>query len=160
MSRLKEGIQLLISIALPQAAGGIGSLFTKAGMEIWYRKLDKPPFSPPSWVFAPVWITLYILMGLSAFLVWRRGWHRREVKSALGVYAAQLIRNTLGSFVLVGRHSIGGGLAIIIALWILILATMVKFFQISRWAGILLIPYLLWVTFAAVLNYSFYMLNK
>lgn len=157
---LSDGIKLLTSIAAPQAAGGIGALFTTTGMDGWYRSIEKPSFNPPSWVFGPVWITLYVLMGISAFLVWRKGWSRRGVKPALGVFGAQLAVNTLWSYAFFGRHSIGGALAVIIVLWGLILLTMIEFFRISRSAGILLIPYFLWVSFAAVLNYSIFVLNR
>ncbi len=159
-SRLRNGIKLLTSIAVPQAAGGIGTLFTETGMDRWYRTIEKPSFTPPSWVFGPVWITLYVLMGISAFLVWRKGWNRPGVKPALAVFGAQLAANTLWSYVFFGRHSIGGALAVIVVLWGLILLTMVEFFRLSRTAAFLLVPYFLWVSFAAVLNYSIYVLNR
>ncbi len=160
MQRWSDWFKLVISLVTPQIAGGIGAIATRSSLSSWYAQLDKPSFTPPSWIFGPVWITLYILMGLSAFLVWHRGWDRLGVKPALTVYGAQLAVNTLWSWAFFGNRSPLGGIVVIIVLWALILVTMIRFFRVSRLAGILLIPYFLWVTFAGVLNYSFYTLNR
>jgi translocator protein len=160
MKRFAEGIKFLISILLPQLAGGIGSIFTRKTVGTWYAGIVKPAFAPPSWIFAPVWVSLYILMGLSAFLVWHKGWSKPGVKSALGFFCAQLLVNSLWSWIFFGRQSILGGLITLGVLWILIVFTMIKFFHVSRYAGLLLIPYLLWVTFAGILNASLYYLNR
>lgn len=160
MKRVNEVLIFLTSLAAPQAAGGIGSFFTRAGLDPWYATLAKPSFTPPSWLFAPVWVTLYLLMGISAFLVWRRGWNAGGVKPALTVFGAQLILNSLWSYAFFGRQSPGAGVAVIAVLGVLIIVTMLRFLRISRTAGLLLLPYLLWVGFAAVLNYSIFALNR
>jgi translocator protein len=160
MKGLREYIKFIVSLILPQVAGGIGALFTRETVGTWYAALEKPSFNPPPWIFAPVWISLYILMGLSAFVVWRRGWDKPGVKTALGIFSVQLVVNSLWSWMFFGRESILGGLIILGVLWILILSTIVKFLKVSRLAGLLLIPYFLWVTFAGVLNTSLYFLNR
>ncbi len=141
-------------------AGAIGSIFTRSAVTTWYATLGKPAFSPPNWLFAPVWTLLYILMGIAAFLVWRKGLGNRQVRSALIVFLIQLILNTLWSMVFFGLESPLFGLVVISVLWVVILVTVIQFFKISRAASILLWPYLLWVTFAAVLNSSIWLLNR
>lgn len=159
MLRFPEWFKLLICLMFPQVAGGIGALSTRASLSSWYGQLEKPWFTPPSWVFGPVWITLYILMGVSAFLIWRRGWRQPGVRTALGFFGAQLAVNAMWSWVFFGRRSTFGGFMVILVLWALILITMIQFFRVSRMAGILLMPYILWVSFAGVLNYCIYSLN-
>jgi len=150
----------VVSIVACLAAGAIGSIFTRSAISTWYATLEKPPFSPPNWLFAPVWTLLYILMGIAAFLVWRKGLGNRRVRSALIVFLIQLILNTLWSVVFFGLESPLFGLVIISVLWVVILVTVIQFYKISRAASVLLWPYLLWVTFAAVLNYSIWLLNR
>jgi tryptophan-rich sensory protein len=152
--------KLVVSIVACLAAGAIGSIFTRSAISTWYATLEKPPFSPPNWLFAPVWTLLYILMGIAAFLVWRKGLGNRRVRSALIVFLIQLILNTLWSVVFFGLESPLFGLVIISVLWVVILVTVIQFYKISRAASVLLWPYLLWVTFAAVLNYSIWLLNR
>jgi len=142
------------------AAGAIGSIFTRSAIPTWFVTLEKPVFSPPNWLFAPVWTLLYILMGIAAFLVWRKGLGNGQVRSALIVFLIQLILNTLWSVVFFGLESPLFGLVIISVLWVVILVTVIQFFNISRAASMLLWPYLLWVTFAAVLNSSIWLLNR
>jgi len=152
--------KLVVSIVACLAAGAIGSIFTRSAVTTWYATLGKPAFSPPNWLFAPVWTLLYILMGIAAFLVWRKGLGNRQVRSALIVFLIQLILNTLWSVVFFGLESPLFGLVVISVLWVVILVTVIQFFKISRAASILLWPYLLWVTFAAVLNSSIWLLNR
>ncbi len=152
--------KLVVSIVACLAAGAIGSIFTRSAVTTWYATLGKPAFSPPNWLFAPVWTLLYILMGIAAFLVWRKGLGNRQVRSALIVFLIQLILNTLWSMVFFGLESPLFGLVVISVLWVVILVTVIQFFKISRAASILLWPYLLWVTFAAVLNSSIWLLNR
>lgn len=152
-------IKLILSIVICQAAGIIGTIFTGDSVLGWYAGLNKPSFNPPDWIFGPVWITLYILMGISLFMIWREDLKNKDVRSAFNLFMVQLVFNTAWSIVFFGAHSITGGLIIIIILWILILMTIIKFVKISRFAGILLIPYLLWVSFATVLNFFIYKLN-
>ncbi len=152
-------LKLLISLLVPQLAGLIGSIFTAPAIPTWYATLEKPSFTPPSWLFAPAWITLFVLMGVAAFLVWRRRLEERQVKIALGIFIVQLILNALWSVIFFGLESVLGGMILIVVLWLAILATMFAFFRISRAAGWLLLPYILWVSFAGVLNFSIWRLN-
>lgn len=152
-------IRLIISIVLAQATGIIGSLFTYSEIPTWYMTLNKPSFNPPSWVFGPVWTTLFLLMGIAAFLVWKSGWSRIDVKKALGVYALQLVFNMTWSIVFFALHSPGWAFLNLIILWILIAWTMISFYKISKTATYLLIPYIAWVSFAGILNYTLWMLN-
>jgi tryptophan-rich sensory protein len=152
-------LKLFISIIICQSAGFIGSIFTTPSIPTWYAFIKKPTFTPPSWLFGPVWITLYILMGVSAFLVWKKGLGTEGVKLALGIFIVQLIFNSLWSIVFFGYKSIFGGLIVIIILWILILLSIIFFLKISIVAGVLLIPYIFWVSFASLLNFSIYKLN-
>jgi tryptophan-rich sensory protein len=152
-------IKLIAAILLCELAGGIGSLFTYPSIEGWYAKLQKPSFNPPNWVFAPVWVTLYLLMGISAYLVWEKNRKSKEAKKSLSIFGMQLVLNMLWSIVFFGLQSLLFGLIDIILLWIAIVVTVFKFFRISRTAGLLLIPYVLWVTFAMILNFYIWRLN-
>jgi len=151
--------KLLISIVACQCAGLIGSVFTTPAIPTWYAALEKPPFTPPNWLFAPAWITLYLLMGVSASIVWRRGLDAPRVRTALIIFLIQLILNALWSVVFFGMESPLYGVIVITVLWIAIVLTTVNFFRISTLAGALLLPYIGWVTFAAALNISILMLN-
>jgi len=154
-----EILKLVVSVSICQFAGFIGTVFTTPSIPTWYATLNKPFFTPPSWLFAPVWITLYTLMGISAFLVWRKGLSDQHVRKASIVYAVQLILNVLWSGVFFGFRSILAGLIVIVILWIAILLTILSFYKISKTAGLLLIPYILWVSIAASLNFSVLILN-
>jgi benzodiazapine receptor len=151
--------KLIVSIIICQLAGVIGSLFTTPAIPTWYATLKRPSFTPPNWVFSPVWITLFVLMGIAAFLVWNKGLNDQKVKMALSIFAVQLILNVLWSVMFFGLRSPLAGLSDIAALWVAILLTILCFFKVSNTAGILLIPYILWVSFAAVLNFSIWRLN-
>ena len=119
-------------------------------MPTWYATLAKPAFTPPHWVFAPAWTTLYVLMGIALFLVWRRGLAEGKVKLAIGLFSAQLLCNAVWSPLFFGLRSPLAGLVDITVLWIAIVFTIFIFFKISKTSGILLVPYLMWVSFAAV----------
>jgi len=155
-----DAIRLAASIVLCMLAGFIGSLFTTPKVPGWYAGLEKPPFNPPAWLFGPVWTALYILMGIALFLVWRKGLAARGVRIALIVFLAQLVLNALWSFAFFGAESPLAGLIVIVALWGMIAATMAVFAPLSRAAAVLLAPYILWVSFAAILNASIYLLNR
>lgn len=150
---------LVIALIVPQAAGALGSLFTVAAIPTWYATLVRPELAPPNGLFAPVWTTLFLLMGIAAFLVARTGMHQGKVRGALVLFGIQLVLNVLWSFLFFGMHAPGLALIEIAVLWLAIAATLLAFLKISRTAGLLLTPYLLWVTFAAYLNYSFWSLN-
>jgi benzodiazapine receptor len=151
--------KLIASIIICQLAGVIGSLFTTPAIPSWYATLKKPSFTPPNWIFSPVWIALFVLMGIAAFLVWNKGLTDQKVKIALSIFGVQLILNVLWSVMFFGLRSPLVGLIEIAVLWVAILLTILYFFKVSNTAGILLIPYILWVSFAAVLNFSIWRLN-
>jgi tryptophan-rich sensory protein len=157
--RLNDVLKLVISLIICQFAGFIGSLFTTPTIPTWYASLQKPTFNPPNWVFAPVWISLYFLMGISAFLVWRKGIENPQVNLALRFFIIQLVLNSIWSVLFFGLRSPLLGLVEIIILWTIILLTILYFFKVSKIAGILLLPYFVWVSFATVLNFSLWRLN-
>ena len=153
-------IKLAASLIICLSAGAIGSVFTSSSVDSWYRTLNKPPFNPPSWLFAPVWTALYIMMGISLFLVWSSKSTQRNKKNiALSFFAVQLFLNMMWSALFFGLQNPLLAFVEIILLWIAIIITIALFIKISATAAYLLVPYLLWVTFAAVLNYSIFLLN-
>ncbi len=152
-------LKLVVSILIPLIAGFIGSIATFSSIPTWYTSLVKPAWAPPNWVFSPVWTTLFILMGIALFLVWRQGLWRKDVKIAVSIFAVQLVLNVLWSVIFFGLQSLIGGLIEIVFLWIAILATIIAFYRISKPAGILLLPYIIWVTIASYLTYTVYLLN-
>jgi len=152
--------RLIISVLICQAAGFIGSLFTRPALSTWYAELIKPRITPSDRVFGPIWISLYILMGVAAFLVWRRGFHHQVVKRALAIFGVQLVLNALWPFLFFGLRSPLAGLIGISILGIAIIFTIRSFLGVSRTAGLLLIPYFLWVSFATGLNLSIWWLNR
>lgn len=151
--------KLIAAILLCNLIGSIGSLVTITGPGSWYASLQKPFFTPPGWVFAPVWITLFTLMGIALYLAGESGMERREVKIALGMFAVQFVFNVLWSFLFFGLRSPLLGLIDIAVLWVLIAATIVAFHTVKKSAAYLLLPYLCWVTIAMALNYGIYVLN-
>lgn len=147
-------------ILLCLVAGGLGGLITNPAIDSWYALLNKPSFSPPNWLFAPVWSILYILMGIALFLVIDSAKKKfSDKKSALRAFAAQLILNFLWTFFFFGLQLTWLAFAEIVILWIMILYTIAKFYTISRIAAFLLVPYILWVTFAVVLNFAVAWIN-
>lgn len=157
---LKSTILLILCILLSQSAGIIGSYFTIDAIQNWYVTLNRPGISPPNWVFAPVWTSLYTMMGISFFLVIRKGISNTTVKIASVIFILQLILNAAWSIVFFGNQNLQNAFFVIIMLIILILLNIFYFHKVNRWAAYLLIPYLAWVSFASVLNYQFWMLNR
>ncbi len=155
----RQAWMLAASIAVPLVAGLVGSLFTIPSIPTWYAQLAKPAFTPPSWVFGPVWTVLYVLMGIAFFLVWQKNFKGAGRNAAIGAYALQLALNVLWSIVFFGMHSPLAGLVVIALLWVSIAATIAVFSRVSKAAAWLLLPYLLWVSFASLLNYSVWVLN-
>jgi benzodiazapine receptor len=149
----------VLSIIACQCAGILGSIFTRSSVSTWYPTLIKPWYTPPGWVISAVWILLFTLMGLSLFLVWRAGLGRPEAKTAIYAFAVQLGANILWSAAFFGMQSPLAAFVVIVLLWILILLTIIRFLPISRKASLLLVPYIIWVSFAAYLNYSIIRLN-
>lgn len=156
----RELPSIVLSILVCQAAGVLGAIFTSTSVSTWYTWLIKPEFTPPGSVISAVWIILFTLMGISLFLVWREGLNRPEVRNALYIFAVQLIVNILWSGAFFGLRSPMAGMIVIAVLWALILITIIRFWPISRTAALLLVPYILWVSFAAFLNYSIWRLNS
>ena len=156
--KINDILKLVISMVLCQLAGFLGSLFTTPAIPTWYKTLKKPFFTPPDWIFGPVWISLFILMGISLFMVWRKQDHP-QFKIALIFFFIQLIFNILWSAAFFGLRSPLLGLIDIVLLWVAILLTIQHCLRISRMAGLLLLPYIIWVSFAVVLNFSLWILN-
>lgn len=157
--KTQDLLRLIASLALCLAAGAIGSLFTMAGMSGWYQSLQKPALNPPSWVFGPVWTALYIMMAVALFQVWGSGAPVAHKRRAGVFFAAQLLLNIVWSFFFFYWRSPSLAMADIILLWLSIAFTTAAFFRLSRQAGVLLLPYLLWVSFAAYLNFQIMQLN-
>ena len=157
---LKKPWHMLASIIVCQLAGIIGSIATYPSIPTWYASLNKPWFNPPNWIFGPVWLLLYTLMGISAYLVWEKGWEKKEVKQALYVFAGQLALNSLWSILFFGMHELLLSSLEIIALDALIFLCIIKFRKISKGASLLLAPYLLWSSFATLLTFSVWLMNQ
>ncbi|MDK2826759.1 TspO and MBR related proteins [Methanolobus vulcani] len=151
--------QLIISIIICQIPGIFGGFITVNAIQTWYAYLQKPTLVPPNWSFSIVWTLLYLLMGISLYIVWQKGWSMSDVKTAMSIFIVQLFFNFLWSYLFFGLRSPQLGLAGITLLWILIVVNIIQFYRISRPAGLLLVPYILWVSFAAYLNYSIMVLN-
>lgn len=156
---IPKPLNLLISIVICMSAGILGSVFTISSIPNWYMNLNKPIFAPPNWLFGPVWTLLYFVMGISLYLVWIKLDSNPGSKKAIKIFLLQLGLNFIWTPVFFGLRSPLFGLIIIISLLISIVATMKSFFTISKLAMYLLIPYLLWVSFATILNAAIYWLN-
>lgn len=155
----RKTTKILIAVAICLFVGFLSGFATQSSMTDWYVDLNKPNFNPPNWIFAPVWTVLYILMGVSAGIVWSKGFHHKWVKTAMYHFLFQLIFNAAWSLAFFGLRSPSYALLIIIILLALIVLTMKWFRIVSKTAALLLIPYLLWVSFATLLNYSIWQLN-
>jgi benzodiazapine receptor len=153
-------IRLVVACGISLSAGLIGSVVVADSFNTWYSTIEKPPFTPPGWVFGPAWTILYLLMGVAAFLVWQKGLGAAAVRVALGWFLVQLVLNASWTPVFFGLHRIGLALAVIVLLWAAIVITIFSFLRVSKLAAVLLLPYLLWVSFAAVLNASIWYLNR
>ncbi len=151
--------KLLISIVVCFLAGGIGSVFTASSIPTWYAALNKPFFNPPNWIFGPVWTTLYFLMAISFYSIWISKGEKKKKKNAVLLFIVQLLLNTVWSIVFFGFKYPLLALVIILLLWASILSMIIKFYSIRKFSGLLQIPYLLWVSFATVLNISIVLLN-
>lgn len=157
---MRTALGLIVAIAIPLAVGAVSGTATVQSVSSWYPTLAKPPFNPPAWIFGPVWTMLYIMMGVAAFVVWQRGWGSAGVRAAITAFAVQLVLNGLWSILFFGLRSPGLALIEIVVLWLAIAATAVLFWRVATVAGALIVPYLLWVSFAAVLNASIWWLNR
>ena len=157
---LKDLPKLFASVIVCQLAGVVGSVFTFPSIASWYKFLEKPFFSPPNWIFGPVWTILYTLMGIALFLVWRKGLADKAVKGAVVIFLVHLAANSLWSVIFFGLHNLLLAFLEILILWLLIVIVTAKFYKINKTAAYLLVPYILWVSFASVLNFSVWWLNK
>ena len=155
-----QPIPFIISVAITLTIGFVASYFTRPEIAGWYATLHKPTFTPPSWAFPVAWTVIYILIATSAYLVWQKRDGSANYKRARLIYFIQLFVNFSWSIIFFGMHQILGALIIIIILWLYILLNIFSFSKFSLTAARLLIPYLLWVTFATALNYSIYILNR
>jgi len=157
--KFTDVLKLTASIFLCQFAGFVGSMFTTPAIPTWYASLKKPFFNPPNWIFGPVWVSLYLLMGISLFVVWQKRDPNAQARRGLILFFAQLILNTLWSVTFFGLQSPFLGLVNILLLWVAIFFTLQQFKKISKIAAVLLLPYIVWVSFAVILNFSFWILN-
>jgi tryptophan-rich sensory protein len=158
MTRKHKFLGLILSLVICFAASGIGALFTTPQIDGWYATLNRPSIAPPNWVFGPVWTLLYLMMAVAAWVVWKKD-GMRQAALPLTLFGVQLVLNVLWSVLFFGMENPFLAFLEIVILWLFILATTIAFFRESRVAGGLMVPYLCWVTFAAVLNYGFWTLN-
>ena len=150
--------RLIASLVICQLAGIVGSLFTTPAIPEWYASLEKPTFNPPNWIFSPVWIFLFMLMSITLYILWQN-LPKKEAKVALIFFAIQLVLNILWSVIFFGLQSPMVAFLEIVILWLFILLTMIKSSRVSKASVYLLLPYILWVNFAAVLNFFLWRLN-
>lgn len=159
-ARTRPRLALAVAILTVEIVGASGAIFTAQGLSEWYGTLQRPALAPPNWVFGPVWTTLFALIGVALWLVWRQADSApAAVRLAVSVFVLHFAFNLGWSAVFFGMQEIGLGLAVILGLWMLIVATMWAFARVDRRAALLLVPYLLWVSFATYLNYQFWVLN-
>lgn len=151
-------IKLLVSILLPLGIGAIAGMFTAKAVPTWYATLNQPSFNPPNWIFGPVWTTLYLLLGISLFIIWNSNPSKKRTQAIL-IFALQLALNFCWSFLFFYFNKIGFALIEIILLWINIIVMLLVFYRIKPIAAYINIPYLLWVSFATILNAAYYFLN-
>jgi len=175
-------LKFLGSIIICEFAGSIGAVYTTPSINGWYKSLVKPQFNPPNWIFGPVWTILFVLMGISLYLVWAKGWKVKNEISKSGrkpwnklsqkfyngpwqkanivlIFVTQLILNILWSVVFFSAHNTGLAFFEVLMLWVAIAFTIVNFYRVSKVAGVLMIPYILWVSFAGILNLTIFLIN-
>lgn len=156
---INKKIKLISAILMSLGAGFVGSAFTTKSIDSWYVYLNKPSFNPPNWLFGPVWTSLYILMGISLYLIWKNGLQKSFVKNSFILFIVHLVLNAFWSIAFFGMHSPILAFGVIIILWLIILILIIRFYKINKFSSYLLIPYILWVSFASVLNFSIWQLN-
>jgi len=154
---MSKPLKLILSLIFPQIAGGLGAFFTLDSVRDWYLTINRPSWNPPNWIFGPVWTTLYVLMGIACYLIWKS--NHPEKRKLMTLYFIQLGLNALWSPAFFGAQSPLFGLIVIVPLWVLILSSILQFRKVSNWASGLMVPYLLWVSFATALNGAIWWLN-
>ena len=157
---MSKVIKLIISIAIPLIIGFTASIFTVTGIGSWYQTIEKPTWNPPNWVFGPVWTALYVTMGIAFFLIWKSSAIEKIKRPAIVLFILQLAANFFWSFIFFDQHQVGLAFAEIVVLWLLILLTIFSFAKMNKAAAWLLVPYISWVSFAAILNFTIWQLNK
>lgn len=163
-ARRRSFVALAVAVLLPLVAGALGAVATSEAVPTWYAGLAKPDWNPPPWLFAPVWTVLYVAMGIASWLVWRSA-ARSEgasttARTALLLYVAQLVVNGAWSPIFFGLKRPDLALVVIVVLWLLVASTTWYFLRVSRAAGLLLVLYAGWVTFATALNAAVWQLNR
>lgn len=158
MPKVKKPVKLIIFIGFCLSVGAIGSLFTTSSIPTWYATLVKPSFSPPNWIFGPIWTILYILMGISAYIIAQT--KNKLATAALKLFWIHLIVNFAWSYLFFGLRNPFYGLVCILVLWSLIVAVILRFSKINKMSAWLLSPYIMWVSFATFLNYDIWILNR
>lgn len=153
-------VKLFISIAAPVAVGAVSGFLTTPEIGTWYQTIKKPGWQPPNWLFGPVWTVLYILMGIAFYLVWKSSANTSAKRFAVILWIIQLVLNFFWSFVFFRQHQIDWALGEIAVLWVFILLTIFAFARVDKWAARLLIPYISWVSFAGLLTYTIWQLNR
>jgi len=151
---------IIVWIIIAFIPGILGQLATGPAIPAWYATLTRPPIAPPNWLFGPVWTLLYISMGVAAGLIWQKGISSKAVQAAIVLFLIQLALNGLWSFIFFGWHLLFLAFIEIVVMWVFILLTIIKFYALSPAAGLILVPYLLWVSFASILNLSFWWMNR
>ena len=157
---MSSALKLITSIALPLTVGFTSSFFTITGIGSWYQTIQKPSWNPPNWIFGPVWTTLYIMMGIALYLIWKSDAAIRVKNNAILLFAFQLVLNFFWAIIFFDQHQPGWAFLEIVFLWILILLTIFAFAKISYLSAWLLVPYIAWVSFAAILNYTIWRMNS
>jgi len=159
LTLMKDLPKLVISVIGCELVGLLGTPFTISAIPTWYANLNKPFFAPPNFIFGPVWTLLYFLMGVSIYLIWKQGWQKKKTRAAGKYFLAQLGLNLIWSPIFFGLRAPLLGLIVIVAMWVFIAKTLQQFYPLSRTAFYLLVPYLLWVSFATLLNGAIVVLN-
>ena len=157
---MNKFLKFVVSLGICLLAGGLGTIFTVSSIPTWYAALNKPIFSPPNYLFAPVWTILYILMGISLYLVWKKGIKTKKSREAIYTFGVQLFLNAIWSPVFFGYKNIFLALIVIVLMLVFIIKTIVLFAKIDKKAAYLLYPYAAWVSFATILNFSVWILNR
>lgn len=156
---MKNTGKLIVAVLIPLIVGATSGFFTVTGVGSWYQTINKPSWNPPGWIFGPVWTSLYIMMGIALFLVWRAEVNPGVKKKAIVLFSIQLLLNFSWSFIFFNQQQIGWALVEIIILWVFILLTIFAFGKINPAAAWLLVPYISWVSFATILTYTIWKLN-
>jgi translocator protein len=157
---MKNILKLIVAIAVPLSIGALGSYFTIPEINDWYQTINKPAWNPPNWIFGPVWTSLYLLMGISLYLVWKSNTTDGTKTLAVSFFIIQLGLNFFWTIIFFNLHQTGWAVVEIMLLWVFILFTIFSFSSIHKAAPWLLVPYICWVSFAMILNYSIWQLNK